>query len=118
MFTAKLPQSNKVSQKLFSLSEINISTFRGYKFKPRAIQNNHLKENWKIFRNRGLHFIHLNVNSLLPKIEELKEIVKISNPMVIDITETKLDNSSGDSDISIDPDTVPFDVIETERVEV
>ena len=36
MFTAKLPQSNKVSEKLFSLSEINTSTFRGYKFKPRG----------------------------------------------------------------------------------
>ena len=36
MFTAKLPQLNKVSQKSFSLSEFNTSTFRGYKFKPRA----------------------------------------------------------------------------------
>ena len=85
---------------------------------PGAIQNNHLKENWEIFRNRGLHFIHLNVNRLLPKIDELREIVKISNPTVIDITETKLDNSFGDSDISIDVDTVPFDGTETERVEV
>ena len=60
----------------------------------------------------------MNVNSLLPKIDELREIVKISNPTVIDITETKLDNSFGDSDISIDVDTVPFDGTETERVEV
>ena len=36
MFTAKLPESNKVSQKSFSLSETNNSNFRGYKFKPRA----------------------------------------------------------------------------------
>ena len=66
------------------------------------IQNNHLKENWEIFRNRGLHFIHLNINSLLPKIDELREIVKISNAMVIGITETKLDKLIGDSEISID----------------
>ena len=26
---------------------------------------------WNIFKSRGLHFIHLNINSLLPKIEEL-----------------------------------------------
>ena len=39
-----------------------------------------LLQNWKIFRNRGLHFIHLNINSLLPTIDELREIVKISNP--------------------------------------
>ena len=69
---------------------------------PRPIQNNHIKENWETFRNRGLHFIHLNINSLLPKIDELREIVKISNSTVIGITETKLDISIGDSEISID----------------
>ena len=69
---------------------------------PGPIQNNHLKENWEIFQNRGPHFVHLNMNSLLPKIDELREIVKISNPTVIGITETKLDNSIGDSEISID----------------
>ena len=41
---------------------------------PRPIQNNHLKESWEIIRNRGLHFIRLNKNSLLPKIDELREI--------------------------------------------
>ena len=69
---------------------------------PGSTQNDHLKENWKIFRNRGLHFMYLNINSLLPKIDELGEKVKISNPTVISITETKLDNSVGDSEISID----------------
>ena len=62
----------------------------------------------------------MNINSLLPKVDELREIVKISNPTVIDITETKLDNLVSDSEISIDGyyDTMPFDVIETERVEL
>ena len=67
---------------------------------PEPIQNGHLKENWKTFRNRGLHFI--DSNSLLPKIDELRKIVKISNPAVIGITETKLDHSISDSEISID----------------
>ena len=31
---------------------------------------------WNIFKSRGLHFIHLNINVLLPKIEELRMIVK------------------------------------------
>ena len=44
------------------------------------IQKDCLKENWKTFRNRGLHFIHLSINSLLIRIYELMEIVKISNP--------------------------------------
>ena len=62
----------------------------------------------------------MNINSLLPKVDELTEIVKISNPTVIGITETKLDNLVSDSEISIDGyyDTMPCDVIETERVEL
>ena len=36
MFTAKLPKSNKVSQKSFFLCEINTSTFMGYNFKHRV----------------------------------------------------------------------------------
>ena len=44
----------------------------------------------------------MNINSLLPNIDELREIVKISNPAVVGITETKLHNSIGDSEISID----------------
>ena len=90
-----------VSQKSLSLSEINTSSFRGYKVKPRANSKWYLKENWKTFRNMGLHFIHLDINSLLSKIDELREIIKISNQTVIGITETKLDNSIIDSEISI-----------------
>ena len=59
---------------------------------PETIQNDHLKENWKTFRSRGLHFMRLNINSLLLKIDQLREIVKISNSTVIGITETKIDN--------------------------
>ena len=69
---------------------------------PGPIQNDNLEEDLKTFRDRGLHFIHLNINILLLKIDELREIVKISNPTVIGITETKLDNSISDSEISID----------------
>ena len=37
----------------------------------------------------------------MPKINELRKIVKISNPIVIGITETELDNLIGDSETSI-----------------
>ena len=70
--------------------------------KPGKIRSDRLKENWKPFGNRDLHFIYLNINSLLPKIYKLREIVKISNPMVIGITETKIDDSISDSEISFD----------------
>ena len=31
---------------------------------------------WNVFRNRGFHFIYLNTNSLLSKIEELAYILQ------------------------------------------
>ena len=55
--------------------------------------NHQLTEDLKVFKNRGLHFIHLNINSLLSKIDELREIVKPSNVTVLGITESKLDDS-------------------------
>ena len=64
--------------------------------------NNQLTENLKVFRNRGLHFIHLNINSLLSKTDELREIVKASNTKVVGITELKLDNSINDCEICIE----------------
>ena len=47
----------------------------------------------ELFNNTGLHLIHLNVNSLLPKIDKLCNAAKCSNAAVIGITETKLDNT-------------------------
>ena len=55
-----------------------------------------------VFKNRGLHFIHLNINSLLPKIEELLFIAKSTNAAVIGICESKLDASVLEQEINID----------------
>ena len=71
---------------------------------PGPVYNHHppnLKE-WDKFKIKGLHLHHLNVNSLLPKIDELRYIAKLSNSAVIGITESKLDNCILDSDIQID----------------
>ena len=48
---------------------------------------------WNIFKSRGLHFIHLNINNLLPKIEELRIIAKSTNAAIIGISDFKLDES-------------------------
>ena len=64
--------------------------------------NYQLTENLKVFKNRGLHFIHLNINSLLSKTGELKELVKASNEMVVGITELKLDDSINNCEICIE----------------
>ena len=57
---------------------------------------------WNIFKNKGLHFIYLNINNLLPKIEELRFIAKSTNTEVIGIYESKLDASVLEQEINID----------------
>ena len=57
--------------------------------------------NWNVFDKKGLHFLHTNVNSLLPKIDEIRLIAKKSKATVIGITETKLDGTIIDSEIYI-----------------
>ena len=55
-----------------------------------------------MFQQRGLHFIHLNINSILPKIDELRLIAAKTNAAVIGITESKIDESVLDGEIRID----------------
>ena len=45
------------------------------------------------FKKKGLHFIHININSLLPKIDELQHLTKTTDTSVVGLSETKLDNS-------------------------
>ena len=60
------------------------------------------KEDFEVFNNKGLHFMHLNINGLLNKIDELRYIARSSNAAVIGIIETKLDNTVYDSEVTID----------------
>ena len=46
-----------------------------------------------IFQKRGMHFIHLNINSILPKIDETRHIAKLTNATVIGLSENKLYNA-------------------------
>ena len=63
-------------------------------------------EIWSPFKKRGLHFLHININSLLPKIDELRSIAGKSNAAIIGISETKLDNSVLNSEIDIENYTI------------
>ena len=47
---------------------------------------------WEPLKTRGLHFFHLNVNSLLSEIDELRDITNYIKPAILDITESKLDS--------------------------
>ena len=50
-------------------------------------------DTWKIFQKRGMHFIHLNINSLLSKIDKKRYVAKLKNAAVFGLSETKLDNT-------------------------
>ena len=41
---------------------------------PGPAPNNVSQSFWKPFENKGLHFLYLNINSILPKLDELKTI--------------------------------------------
>ena len=49
----------------------------------------------------GLHFLHINVNSLLSKIDELRDVVGHTKPAILGITESKLDSSVSDQEVNI-----------------
>ena len=71
---------------------------------PAAAAPNHIDtETWSNFKQGGLHFIHLNINSLLPKIDELRQIAIETNAAIIGITESKLDDDTVlDAEIEIE----------------
>ena len=61
--------------KLLLLLSVDISLNPG----PSHINQTSDNNEWDVFKARGLHFIHININSLLPKIEELCRIACLSN---------------------------------------
>ena len=41
---------------------------------------------WKLFENKALRFLHLNINSILSKLDELKMIAGNTKAAIIGIT--------------------------------
>ena len=93
----KAIKNNKSSYRLILILSGDIS------LNPGPVYNHHppnLQEWEDKFKIKGLHL--LNVNSLLPKIDALRYIAKLSNAAVMGITESKLDDCILDSEIQID----------------
>ena len=59
-------------------------------------------ENWALFLKKGLHFVHISINSLPPKIDELRYLTKLSNVSIIGIGETNLVACVSSSEIEIE----------------
>ena len=51
------------------------------------------KHERELLKTRGLHFCHLNINSFLSKVYELRDITIYIRPVILGIAETKLDSS-------------------------
>ena len=51
---------------------------------------------------RGMYFIHININSLLPKIDEVRYITNVTNASIIGVSETKLDETIWSSELEVD----------------
>ena len=64
-----------------------------------------------VFNIKALHFSHININSLLPKIDEFPYIAKLSEAAVIVISESKFDESVLSSEIQVEN----YDLIRSDR---
>ena len=71
---------------------------------PGPVYNNESLESnkWNVFKSKGIHLIHLNINSLLLKIDKIRYITERTNAAEIGITESKLDESIIQLNIQID----------------
>ena len=53
------------------------------------------------FRKRGLHLLHINANSLLSKIDELRDVAGHTKSAILGITESKLHSSISNQEVNI-----------------
>ena len=59
------------------------------------------QEEWQAFSNKG-DLIHLSINTLLPKIEELVDIAKRAKAALINLSESELNGTALDPEIYIE----------------
>ena len=78
---------------------------------PINVSQQYNNDQWAVFKERGLHFVHININILFPKIDELQYINKLSEAAVIGISKSKLDDSVLSCEIQI----ANYDLIRSDR---
>ena len=64
--------NNKSFRRILLLLSGDISLNPGPVYNNQSLHSNE----WNVFRSKGIHLIHLNVNSLLPEIDEIRYIAK------------------------------------------
>ena len=73
-----------------------LSPFSGdISLSPGPVYNNQslYSNEWNVYRSKGIHIIHLNIKSLLPKIYEIRHIAERTKAAVTGMTESMLDQS-------------------------
>ena len=58
-----------------------------------------------------MYFIHLNINSIVLKINEIRYIAKLTNATVIGLSEAKLDNTV----LSSEPEIEGYDLVRSDQ---
>ena len=66
---------------------------------------------WELLNKKYLYFLHINMNSLLPKIGELKCIANKTKAVIIGIAEPKLDCTVPDLEVNLPG----YDIIRCDR---
>ena len=103
------PNRNDILWELLPFHNGSFSTkWMNYQLDPLSVVSS---DAWNIFQKRGMHFIHLNINSILPKIDEMRYIAKLTNATVIGLRETKLDNTVLRSELEIEG----YDLVRSDR---
>ena len=70
-----------------------------YQLDPLSVVSN---DACNIFQIRGMHYIHLNINSILPKNDEIHYIAKLTNAIVVGLSEAGLGNAVLSSELEIE----------------
>ena len=101
IFTLKISNIERLIKKSFYCILLLLAGSFSLDVGPKSSLQPFDSDEWNTFKLKGLHLIHLNINSLLPKIDELQHIANSSNASVIGISESKLDESILQSEIQI-----------------
>ena len=90
--------NNKSFLRILLILSGDISLNLGPVYNNQSLHSNE----WNVFRSKGIHLIHLNINILLPNIDKIYFIAECTKAAVIGITESKPDESIFQLEIKID----------------
>ena len=82
----------------------------GFYYNLNSLNGNVTRNDWDVFKKRGMHFTHVNIN-MLPKIDEVHYIANITIACIIGISETKVDKTVLSSQLQVDS----YDLIRINR---